>query len=459
MASIPTSGRSEADMETNKDTIEQTPYLTFVIAEEDYGVPVLAVREILEYEAVTQVPRTPAHVRGVINLRGRVVPVVDLAVRFGMPESPVTRRSCIVIVEVTVQGEPVVLGLVADSVSQVIELLPGEIEPPPSFGSRVDVAFLKGLGRTGKKFILLLDIDRIFSDEEGEEVAAAGGETKATPAGGAVSAAGVLAGALLALFLGARAVSAQEPIRDNSFLVEEAYNQPRGVVQHINTYARAAESGDWLYTFTQEWPLPDERHQLSFTLPVQDLHLAAAASTGIGDVALNYRYQALGVGGGRVAFAPRLSLLVPTGRSRDSLGAGGTGVQMNLPLSIAAHSRLVTHWNLGVTRTFDAHDPMGNVASTWAWSASQGFVWLAHPKLNLLVESTFTRGQAVVGPGQVESEDAVFVSPGVRFALDFDSGLQVVPGVAFPIGVGPSRGQRGLFVYLSLEHPFRRAAR
>jgi len=440
-------------MENAKDIIEQTPYLTFSIADEDYGVPVLAVREILEYEVVTQVPRTPSHVRGVINLRGRVVPVVDLAVRFGMPPSPVTRRSCIVIVEVAMPDEAVVVGLVADSVSQVIELLPGEIEPPPSFGSRVDVAFLKGLGRAGKKFILLLDIDRIFSDEEVEEVAATGAGKTAAPVVAAV------AGALLSVFLGVGTASAQEPIRDNSFLVEEAYNQERGVVQHINTFARTARTRDWLYTFTQEWPLPDERHQVSFTLPVQDLHLGAAASTGLGDASLNYRYQALGVGGGRLAFAPRLSVLVPTGRSRDSLGTGGTGVQMNLPLSFTAHPRLAMHWNVGGTRTFAAHDREGNVAGTWAWSASQSFVWLAHPKVNLLLESTFTRAQSVVAPGRALSADAVFVSPGLRWAHDFASGLQVVPGVAFPLGVGPSRGQRAVFLYLSLEHPFRRAAR
>ena len=99
----------------------------------------LKVREILEYDTVTRVPRTPGFVRGVINLRGRVVPVVDLAVRFGLPPSPVTNRSCVVIVEVELDGEAVVMGLVADAVSQVVELLAGEIEPPPAFGTRADV--------------------------------------------------------------------------------------------------------------------------------------------------------------------------------------------------------------------------------------------------------------------------------------------------------------------------------
>src|SRR6185312_5179101 len=88
----------------------------------------------------------------------------------------------------------------------------------------------------------------------------------------------------------------QRPIQDNSFLIEEAYNQERGVVQHISTFSRAQGTGDWAYTFTQEWPVPDQRHQLSFTLPVQELHAQAAARTGLGDLALNYRYQGVGNG-------------------------------------------------------------------------------------------------------------------------------------------------------------------
>lgn len=159
-------------MTTLIDATDLVQYLTFTVGDEEYGISVLGVREILEYDTVTRVPRTPDYIRGVINLRGRVVPVIDLAVRFGMAARPVTKRTCVVIAEVEVEGRPEVMGLVVDAVSQVIELGPGEIETPPSFGTAVDIAYLKGMGRTGKRFVLLLDIDRVLSAEETEDMAA-----------------------------------------------------------------------------------------------------------------------------------------------------------------------------------------------------------------------------------------------------------------------------------------------
>jgi hypothetical protein len=257
--------------------------------------------------------------------------------------------------------------------------------------------------------------------------------------------------------LGAAPARAQEPIADNSFLVEEAYNQERGVVQHINTFSRVISSGDWIYTFTQEWPLPGQRHQVSYTLPVQRLHAAAAASTGVGDAALNYRFQALGIDGGRVAFAPRLSLLMPTGQARHGLGSGGVGFQVNLPLSWSIGNRLVTHWNAGATHTFRARDAAGDEADTDAFALAQSVVWLARPRVNLLLETSFVRGETVSAPGATERADALFVSPGIRWAHNLSGGMQIVPGLAFPIGLGPSRGKNGVFVYFSLEHRFRAA--
>ncbi len=440
----------------NRDVIQQAPYLTFSVGDEEYGVSVLKVREILEYETVTRVPRAPSFVRGVINLRGRVVPVVDMAVRFGLHPSPVTNRTCIVIVEAELDGESVAMGLVADAVSQVVEFLPGEIEAPPAFGTRADITYLKGLGRAGQRFVLLLDLDRVLSAGEVEEVAkVASNDQQGEPERAApVSSIGV---AVLSLFLGVSAVHAQEPIKDNSFLVEEAYNQERGVVQHISTFARLAGTGDWAYTFTQEWPLPDEKNQLSFTLPVQNVHAPAtvASASGLGDVALNYRYQAAGIGGGPVAFSPRVSVLLPTGQSGQGLGTGGVGLQVNLPLSVTHGSRFVTHWNAGATRTLSARDGVGDEASTTAILLGQSTVWLARPKVNLLVETVWSRAQTVVGPGLTEQTSALVVSPGLRWAHDFKNGLQIVPGIAFPIGLGPSAGQRSVFLYLSFEHPFR----
>jgi chemotaxis signal transduction protein len=446
-------------MVTSKEAADLAQYLTFSVAGEEYGISVLTVREILEYDTITRVPRTPAFIRGVINLRGRVVPVVDLASRFGLPPSEVTKRTCVVIVEVELEGERTVMGLIADAVSQVIELGPDDIEPSPSFGTRVDVAYLKGMGRLEKRFVLLLNIDRVLSAGDAEEMAAAvsseeGAPSQAPAKAGARSSLGAAALAFAACLLGAASVRADDPIQDNSFLIEEAYNQEHGVVQHINTFSRLAGSGDWVYTFTQEWPVHDEKHQLSYTLPIQELHLPAAASTGIGDLALNYRYQALGNGGTAVAFSPRLSVLVPTGRAQESLGAGGVGIQVNLPVSWVMGSRFVTHWNAGATHTVSAKDAAGERADLNAYSLGQSVVWLAKPKVNLLLETSWVRADSVAGPGVTARSDALFVSPGIRWAHDFHSGLQIVPGVAFPIGVGPSRGRHAVFVYLSLEHPF-----
>jgi len=141
-------------------------YLTFDIGGHDLGVAVLRVREIIEYEAVTHVPSTPAWIRGVINLRGSVVPVVDLGVKFGLSESPVTGRSCIVMVDVELDGQQTAMGVVADAVSQVIELGPDDLKAPPSFGSWVRVDFLRGMASVDGRFVLILDIDRVLSARE-----------------------------------------------------------------------------------------------------------------------------------------------------------------------------------------------------------------------------------------------------------------------------------------------------
>ena len=158
----------------------QGQYLGFFIADEEYAVGILKVKEILQFEAITRVPGTPPTIRGVTNVRGSVVPVIDLAVRFGLPELGVTSRTCIVIVEVNLEGEKTVMGVMADAVSQVIDLAADDIQPPPAFGTRVHMEYLLGMGRSGKKFILILDIDRILSVEELMEVTKLQGESLET---------------------------------------------------------------------------------------------------------------------------------------------------------------------------------------------------------------------------------------------------------------------------------------
>lgn len=141
-------------------------YLTFFVAGEEYAVNILKVKEIIEYDTVTVVPNTAPWIRGVTNLRGNVVPVIDLAVKFGLPASQVSKLSCIVITEVSYDGEKLTMGVVADSVSQVVDFLENEIEAPPPFGTRLRIEFLLGMGSMGKKFCLILDIDKVLSTDE-----------------------------------------------------------------------------------------------------------------------------------------------------------------------------------------------------------------------------------------------------------------------------------------------------
>lgn len=140
--------------------------LTFTLDGEQYGVEVHRVREVLEYTRITKVPRTLDFMRGVINLRGSVVPVVDLRLKFNMEETPRTIDTAIVVMEIDVNGEPVVLGALADSVQEVIDLDSSTIEAAPQIGTSINNRFIKGIGKQDEAFIIILDIDRVFSEED-----------------------------------------------------------------------------------------------------------------------------------------------------------------------------------------------------------------------------------------------------------------------------------------------------
>jgi outer membrane putative beta-barrel porin/alpha-amylase len=263
-----------------------------------------------------------------------------------------------------------------------------------------------------------------------------------------------------ALYCTAIATLAQEPpakgIQDNSFLVEEAYNQEPGVVQHINLFQRNLHTGEWQATFTQEYPVPGIRHQLSYTVLYQRLNTGGGKATGLGDLALNYRYQLVGDGEARVAVAPRLTLLFPAGDNRRALGSGSTGVQTLLPVSTVLSEQWVAHWNAGATFVPSARNPRGEKADTFGYNFGGSVIWLGRA-FNVLVETVWSSAQSVAGPGRTERTTSFFVSPGVRWAYDFPSGLQIVPGLGVPIGLGSSRGQYALLLYLSFEHPFHEA--
>ena len=244
-------------------------------------------------------------------------------------------------------------------------------------------------------------------------------------------------------------------IQDNSFLVEEAYNQEFGVVQHISSFTYVPETDDWAYSFTQEWPVPGIRHQLSYTLNVLRPGAFSERNPGFGDIVLNYRYQLLGNGQARVAAAPRFSLIVPTGDSTVAHGNGATGYQTNIPMSVVLNRHFVTHWNAGTTFVPHARNSDGHRASIVSYNLGQSVIWQTTPRFNVMLETYFVRGQGIVAPGKTEWSSTLLLNPGIRWAYNFNNGLQIVPGIAMPIGVGPSAGQKGVFLYLSFEHPFR----
>jgi len=149
-----------------EEAVEINQYLTFNLSDEVFALDITKVREVLEYTNVTKVPRTPEFMRGVINLRGSVVPVVDLRRKFGMNAAEKTVNTCIIIVEVSYDGESTILGAIADAVKEVFEIDASQIEPAPKIGTRLNNDFIKGMGRHNDEFIIILDIDRIFSVEE-----------------------------------------------------------------------------------------------------------------------------------------------------------------------------------------------------------------------------------------------------------------------------------------------------
>jgi hypothetical protein len=255
------------------------------------------------------------------------------------------------------------------------------------------------------------------------------------------------------------APAAAPQIQDNSFFIEEAYNQERGVVQTIQTFTRVAGTGDWAYTLTQEWPVPDQKNQISFTIPVQGLSGPTGLARGLGDIALNYRYQLVGNGETKVAVSPRGTLLVPTGDNKRTLGSGGFGLQVSLPLSVVLSGRFVAHTNLGATHVFSAKDTEGNRADLTSANFGQSIVWLAHRNFNVLVEAVVASNQVLGDDGLPTRRTDALVSPGVRAAINLPGDFQIVTGFAVPIGVGPSSGQRSLFLYLSAELPFWHAKR
>ena len=246
----------------------------------------------------------------------------------------------------------------------------------------------------------------------------------------------------------------EKPIQDNSFLIEEAYNQEAGVIQHISFFRRSWDGDDWDYTFTQEWPFPNRaRHQFSYTLPVMRSGEFPGSGAGLGDFLLNYRYQLSGGGNSRFAFSPRLSLVLPSGDSKRGYGYGSAAVQGNLPVSLVLNRRWVMHFNAGTTVALRAQNEFGDRALAADINIGQSLIWLLHPKVNLMLEAVWNSSASVIAPDKTERSHEFVLSPGIRWAHDFGNGLQIVPGLGVAFRVGSSAGQKALVLYLSFEHP------
>lgn len=156
------SGPDPVSTAASKDG-EQTQYLTFMLERETFAIGILAIREIIEYNNLTVVPMMPGCIRGVINLRGAVVPVMDLAARFGRTPAKVSKRTCIVIVEIDAGDQRQEVGVMVDAVNEVLDIAAAEIEPPPSFGARIRAEFIHGIGKVNGQFVILLDVNHVFS--------------------------------------------------------------------------------------------------------------------------------------------------------------------------------------------------------------------------------------------------------------------------------------------------------
>jgi DtxR family Mn-dependent transcriptional regulator len=234
-------------------------------------------------------------------------------------------------------------------------------------------------------------------------------------------------------------------ITDNSFLVEEAFNQEPGVFQNIFNMV-LVEGGEWEAGFTQEWPLASQAHQLSYTL----IYLSFDGGAGLGDLLINYRWQALMERGGVPAFSPRVSLILPSGNADEERGNGGTGWQVNLPFSKQVKDVYV-HWNAGLTHLPSAR--RGNATRNLVIPhVSLSGIWRMRPMVHLMLENVVLSDEEIAAEGTTR-DTVVIVSPGLRFGWNSDE-AQTILGLAMPIGIARSATTLGMFAYFSYELPF-----
>ena len=247
-----------------------------------------------------------------------------------------------------------------------------------------------------------------------------------------------------------------EVVQDNSFFIEEAYNQEAGVVQHIMNvlYTVNRQGGsderDLSFIFTQEWPAPNQTHQLSYTVPYTFLEDGGDRANGFEDVSLNYRFQALMESETHPAFAPRFTLILPTGEARDGLGNDAVGYQTNLPVSKIVTDRMTLHGNAGATFFPGARG--GN--DLYNYNLGGSVIYAVTPRFNLLLEAVANWEEEVNDTRRKEHTFSAFISPGFRFAFNHPNKAQTVVGLAVPVGLSGDAPDIGVFIYASFEHFF-----
>lgn len=270
---------------------------------------------------------------------------------------------------------------------------------------------------------------------------------------------------LLPFSLLARAAEKQpiEVIEDNSFLIEEAYNQEPGVVQHIftATFNNDSRGRGWTFNFTQEWPVFSQDHQISYTVPSYHFVEGSDRIRGLGDITLSYRYQAFDEGELKPAFAPEFSLILPTGNRNRGTGDGGVGYQWTLPFSKKLTSRFAMHANLGVTylpyvraRLGGSTGPLSPRRSLVSFNLGASGVFAIVPRFHLMLEWVGDFDESINDGGKAVRAFQPVISPGFRTAVVNQEKLQVVVGAAAPIGLNRKADNYGALLYLSIEHDF-----
>lgn len=269
--------------------------------------------------------------------------------------------------------------------------------------------------------------------------------------------------AVLIFFSAAAAFGAEvktpiDGIEDNSFLVEEAYNQEEGVVQHIfnAVYSSDPRQRGWAFSFTQEWPVFSQDHQFSYTIPSYSLR-SGAPVRGLGDILLNYRYQLLEERENVPAFAPRFSLILPTGNRNRGTGNRVVGYQWQLPFSKKFPPRLAFHADFGLTYLPGVRVPLdgGGLSSKHSLvspNLAASSIFAFSPRVNALLEWVGVFSEGIDCKGRKRRDFVSIVSPGVRAAVIDEENVQTVVGAGLPVGVTKAAPDFGVFLYFSIEH-------